>query len=438
MTRTVYNAALLAGMRKRLLVAFVPFLALALVPSVAHAAMPETPSARWSIQSLAEPTSFNAADVQDNVDELVVTATEGHYKLRPRVAQGPTAPIEWDAPADKSEEVLGGPESVEKALESLPEVGAGNVAVSGGPGDASGSKPYKITWIGVFTGDSIGVLEVEEEALKDGGAGGSAVATTVRQPSTVDRIALGVVNVGSRPSEGDTTITDELPPGLVLVGEPEVVEPVSINTGLIRGKCVAAELKCTYSKRVLPGRELVMHIEVAVTSPAITGLLVNRASVSGGGGGEASTSASSPVNVGHMPFGLAAFTFEPDGVGGEPDLQAGDHPYGVTTTIVLNSALENSALGAERKAQVVQDVKDVAVELPLGFEGDPLAAPQCPEIDLTSTEGDHDTPGFRTACPTASEVGTISLVFGGGLLYNGHTVPYPVYNVVPEHGYPAS
>jgi hypothetical protein len=28
-------------------------------------------------------------------------------------------------------------------------------------------------------------------------------------------------------------------------------------------------------------------------------------------------------------------------------------------------------------------------------------------------------------------------VFGGGLKSNEHTVPYPVYNVVPEHGYPA-
>ncbi len=35
-----------------------------LVPSLAYSATPETPSARWAIHSVAEPTSFNAADTQ--------------------------------------------------------------------------------------------------------------------------------------------------------------------------------------------------------------------------------------------------------------------------------------------------------------------------------------------------------------------------------------
>lgn len=99
----------------------------------------ETPRANWSIHSVAEPTSFSVADTQDTVDELVVTATEGHYRLRPAIAAGPTSPIQWDAPASRGEEVAGGPESVEKALEALPEVGAGNVVVTGGPGDAGGA-----------------------------------------------------------------------------------------------------------------------------------------------------------------------------------------------------------------------------------------------------------------------------------------------------------
>jgi hypothetical protein len=393
-------------------------------------AMPETPRAGWAIHSATEPTSLNAADVQDEVVELTVAATEGHYKLHPRELKNVevTAPIEWNAPASKNEEVVGGHESVEKALEALPGIGAGNVEVSGGPGDASGSKPYKITWIGALAGSELGFLQVEEAELKDGGVSGSAGSNETTEPSTLDRIAVSVVNVGSRTSEGTIAITDHLPSGLVMVGKPEVSEP-GTQTNV---KCMLPEPKCTYSKAVLPGSEVVMHIGVAVTSPAITGLLVNGASVSGGGGGEASTSASSPVNLSDTPFGLTGFTFEADGVGGVSDLQAGDHPYGVTTTLYLNSTLEG--LG---KPTVVQDVKDVAVELPLGFAGDPLAAAQCPEIDLTDSEGDFGTLGYHTACPAASRVGTISLVYGGGLKSNPHTVPYPVYNVVPEHGYPA-
>ncbi len=383
---------------------------------------PETPRAGWSIHSVAEPTSFNAADVQDTVDEVVVTATEGHYELRPSfIAAEPTGRIEWDASAKE----------VQEALEALPGVGAGNVEVVGGPGDVSGSKPYTITWIGALSGVYPGFLNVEGAELKDGGGAGSATAQLIAEASTHDRIAVAVVNVGSRPSEGTIAITDDLPAGLNPMIEeplaPEVIEPVSPETH--RGECVvvAAEVTCAYSKPVQPGRELLMHIDVAVTSPSLTGPLVNRASVSGGGS-EVSTSASSPVNVSPTPFGLVGFTFEPDGLAGTTDGQAGDHPYGVTTTIELETALEN--LG---KPEVTQDVKDVAVELPLGFAGDPLAAERCPEIDLTDHEGNANTPGYHTACPAGSQVGTISVVWAGGL----HTIPYPVYNVVPEHGYPA-
>ncbi len=390
----------------------------------------ETPGVAWSIHSVGEPTSLNAADVRDTTWELVVAATEGHYKLHPNELENAevTAPIEWDAPASRSEEVGGGPVSVEKALEALPGIGAGNVEVSGGPGDASGSKPYKITWVGALTGSYIGFLNVEEAELKDGAGGGSAASNLIAEASTLDRVVVSVVNIGSRPSEGPIEISDVLPSGLVMVGEPEVEEP---QAHPIDGKCVPAEPKCTYSRVVLPGRELVMRFGVAVASPALRGVLVNGASVSGGGG-EASSSASIPVNVNSTPFGVSGFTFEADGVGGVSDLQAGDHPYGMSTTFYLNSTLERAG-----RPQVVQDVKDVAVELPLGFAGDPLAAPQCPEVDLTDTEGGHDTPGFHTACPAASRVGTISLVYGGGLTHNEHTVPYPLYNVVPEHGYPA-
>ncbi|HEV3323509.1 MAG TPA: hypothetical protein VG147_15095 [Solirubrobacteraceae bacterium] len=377
------------------------------------AAAPVTPSAGWTIHSAAEPTSFSAADVQNTVDQLTVTATDGTYKLRPApLSQEPTTAIQWDASAAE----------IQKALEALPPVGAGNVAVTGGPGDASGSKSYTITWVGALSGTSPGVLEVEASALKDGAAGGSAEISTVSFAETHDRFGVSVVNVGSRPSQGTITVSDNLPTGLRPV-KIAVKEPVSLRSGT----CSLDELKCTYSEPVLPGRELVVEISVAVTSPELTGSLVNTATVSGGGG-EASTSASNPVNAGPTPFGVVGFSFGADGLAGMPDAQAGDHPYGVTTTIDFSTTRET--LG---EPDVVRDVKDVSVELPLGFAGDPLATERCPEIDLTDSEGYIDTSGFHTACPAGSQVGTISFVWAVGY----HTVPYPVYNVVPDRGYPA-
>jgi hypothetical protein len=370
----------------------------------------------------AEPTNFNAADAQDLVQHLTVTATEGTYTLRPiSLSEEPTAPIEWDAKA----------ETVQHALEALAGVGAGNVTVTGGPGDAGGSTPYTITWVGALSASKLPrSIEVEAGALKDGAAGGSAVITAIQRPGANDRYAVAVVNVGSRPSNGTVTIADRLPSGVVPV-EIEGKELISDETA----NCSLKELECTYSEPIQPGREVVVWVSLAVTSSATKGQLVNVATVSGGGGNETSASTSNPVNAGPASFGLTGFDFTSDNVAGLPDLQSADHPYGVTTTIGLSTRFQANA---DIPLDVTQDVKDVAVELPLGFGGDPLATERCPENLLTSTEGAGDVPEFHTLCPAGSQVGTVTLVMASGQEgKSGPTVPFPVYNVVPEHGYPA-
>jgi hypothetical protein len=143
------------------------------------------------------------------------------------------------------------------------------------------------------------------------------------------------------------------------------------------------------------------------------------------------TNSSNAINAAPAQFGIAGLAFELDGVNGASDALAGDHPYGVTTTIDLNNVLIESGERAG-ETNVAQDAKDVAVELPLGFVGDPLAAERCPEIDLTDSEGTLSSSAYRTTCPSASMVGTMTLVIQGT-----HFPPRPVYNVVPEHGYPA-
>ena len=68
------------------------------------------------------------------------------------------------------------------------------------------------------------------------------------------------------------------------------------------------------------------------------------------------------------------------------------------------------------------------VELPLGFVGDPLAAERCPEVDLSLVYGDDK----YTACPRGSIVGEIEVA-----RESTRTDDVSVYNVAPEHGYPA-
>ncbi len=245
----------------------------------------------------------------------------------------------------------------------------------------------------------------------------------IQENEAPDELTLTAVNVGSRPSSGEIAITESLPARLTIDGM-EMEERVAHR----EGACETLSRKCVYTEPVAPGRELVVKMKVAVISPSLAGSVVNHATISGGGADEVSTSSSTVVNARPAPFGIAGFGFEADGVDGASEGQAGGHPYGVATTINFNTLLERG------KPHIAQSVRDVAVDLPLGFAGDPLAAPRCPEIDLTDSEGIQNTPQFHTICPKASKVGTVSFVWADG---EAHTAPFPVYNVVPEHGYPA-
>ena len=375
----------------------------------APAASAATPSAGWSISSVAQPTNFSSSDTQDTVEELVVSATGGTYELKPSHSAVATGPIEWDASAQE----------VREALETLSEVGDGNVSVTGGPGDATGSNPYTVTWVGALSAGSPGNVNVTENHLTNGAGEGTAAHKRIQEGKAEDRYTLIAVNTGSRPAEGEVTITDMLPHELVPVEMEEVEEPASGE----KWPCSLTEVKCTYKgKPVPPGHELRVRLHVAVASAAVKGSLVNLASVSGGGGGEAKTSETTPVNMGPAPFGIDQLGLAATDPEGALDTQAGDHPYAVTTSIQLNTAR-----GTQHEYEPVREVKDVAVELPLGFVGDPLAAERCPEIDFTQE---------IVACPPGSRVGTVRFTREGGTETGGIS-EHGLYNVVPARGFPA-
>jgi hypothetical protein len=75
----------------------------------------------------------------DDVQQVAVDATAGDFRLS--LGGETTADIPFDAPA-------AGAGSVAAALEGLPSIGAGNVTVVGGPGDAGASNPYVVTFAG--------------------------------------------------------------------------------------------------------------------------------------------------------------------------------------------------------------------------------------------------------------------------------------------------
>ncbi|MBF6620483.1 MAG: hypothetical protein ITG02_09675 [Patulibacter sp.] len=108
---------------------------------------------------------------------------------------------------------------------------------------------------------------------------------------------------------------------------------------------------------------------------------------------------------------------------GTPATQAGSHPFDHTTRLRFSTTI-NEAFGFPIPDH---QVKDVVVELPPGFVGDPTAVPRCSEAKFE--EG-----VMMGECPDDTQVGT-AVVQRGGM------VPDPmyvrIYNLHPGPGSPA-
>jgi hypothetical protein len=105
--------------------------------------------------------------------------------------------------------------------------------------------------------------------------------------------------------------------------------------------------------------------------------------------------------------------------GGQDYTVAGGHPFDAMTHFWIPAA------GNEQR------IKSVFTELPAGFVGNVAGAKRC-TMQQISPPGSEATP----ACPAGSQVGTLGLA----TLPEQNGVPdggYPLYNMVPERGYPA-
>jgi hypothetical protein len=253
-----------------------------------------------------------------------------------------------------------------------------------------------------------------------------------------DNYDVVVTNAGSEATNGEPIVlSDVLPQGVSLAGGGSLyLESGYGNEGPNRevyervGECgvVGAQARCTYAGALAPDAKLRWDGPVSVneaTTPPGTRLL-NRATVSGGGATPVSAESSNEVNPAPAPFGVSGFGFYKAGLNGAPETQAGGHPYELVTTIDLDNAWEGipgnkSAAGSEPASP--EDVKDVVVDLPLGFAGSTLAAPECAEAQLGSANG----------CPPDTTVGRLDTEpIADNTKTNG-----PIWNMVPERGFPA-
>jgi hypothetical protein len=261
-------------------------------------------------------------------------------------------------------------------------------------------------------------------------------------------IEVNVYNVGAAGSTGPVTVTDTLPPGVLAteaadaqssagesLGEEGLWECSGVGTSLVTctntsrlpSLPIPNNPSSPYSAEALAG--MIVHIGIKVRVETGTpGTLTNRVTVAGGGA-LAPSSTSSPVTISPNPipsFGFQGSSGWFSNADGTLDTQAGSHPYEFTYSFDMNTSHYDSS-GKKREILVPAggEPRNLTVNLPPGFIGNPTAVPQCTR-QLFEEQN----------CPIASQVGVDVAGVAGGDLYPLR-LPIPVFNMVPPPGIPA-
>jgi hypothetical protein len=268
---------------------------------------------------------------------------------------------------------------------------------------------------------------------------------TYLHPGGNGMIQIDLMNTGAKRSSGSITVTDILPRGVTATAaggmiEDEVAsEAEEVKTfGGVRWDCEATaievvpgvevnEVACTSNPRYvneLPvgaGEKFVgverIGIVVHVEEGAESGKEPNEVSIAGGSATEM-TEVTSPVTLsssepGYGFSGFDAWFTNPEGT---IDTQAGSHPYESTFAVGFNELADGELAGGEQR--------NLEVELPPGFFGEPNSAPRCTRQQFSAEECSPETQ-IGEAIPLLAHDGGGGAVGGGALA---------VYNMVPPQG----
>ncbi len=248
-----------------------------------------------------------------------------------------------------------------------------------------------------------------------------------------DAYRVTVANEGSvSTGENPITITDTLPAG-VSVGQVELYWSKrrgnqAVDFGEECEVVAGSEpvvVQCHWTNALGPGETLEMVLYDVVAEPGAGEALTDTARVSGGGAPEVSTSVHNTYGGALPVFGVSSFDSFIAGLDGQPDTQAGGHPFGYSNTIDVNNEARRTAFEGFVDDTSIHDVKDVVVDLPLGFLGSALAAPQCTFAQLSS----GPELGSPKGCPPDTRVGSVLTQ-----PFDAAGLEGPLYNLVPEHG----
>jgi hypothetical protein len=160
------------------------------------------------VKALGWDVVSSGPDNANQIENLIVKATGGKFHLS--FGGQTTADLEYNS----------GAAEVQAALQALPNIGAGNVQVTGGPGDVSGSRPYAITFVGALKGQANGPVTAA--------TGTPALAGTVSVPAPM--------NVGGAAQFEVCTPSDVCKPGTPGAGAGQ------LSGGAVSGNNIFTEL----------------------------------------------------------------------------------------------------------------------------------------------------------------------------------------------------
>jgi hypothetical protein len=305
-------------------------------------------------------------------------------------------------------------------------------------------------------------------------------------PGGEGEFQLQVRNVGDEGSEEPLTVVDELPAGTTATNIDWGHEPVPLQ-GTFNGFPIqvpvdlsqfcsgvgSATVTCVAPKETtvnffgfdVPVKPMAsfkpypqdgvsghqggylpsIYIDVVV-DPGATGSGFNLARTEGGGNPQPFTDKDEvPFIAAPSTFGIRPGSFEADSFTdaypfGQPERQAGSHPFEQRVNFELN---QESGVGPDGTRFVSANglVRTVEATLPRGMVGNPQAIPRCKPVDFVS-----DT--FKgSGCPSDTQVGYVSTRVLFGQQLHGHgtktikfsstKLPYvPIYNLEPPKGTP--
>ncbi len=348
----------------------------------------------WKMVSMAEPTNLGLP--KSEINELTVTATAGNFYL---YSESYFILVKYDTTAAE----------LQSRLEE--NLGAGNVEVTGGPGDVNGSKPYIIKFSAALA--KVGMNTFPEFP----NAGETVTAKLLQEGANGGDVMLKAINVGGATDGSKITFNDSLPSGLLPTG---VVGYEMFGEGSGEGvplECqeTSPTFTCTYSGVMEPGDALTMRVHVKVPLEASASIVTNVGTVVGGGA-EQGASVSAPLATSDKP---APFDLVPGSVFmGISSRQAGAHPD-VTAGFRIATASRGKVSG---------NLKDVRTDLPPGLVGNTVGMPKCPAAKA-----------LRSDCPRDSIVGVASTeILSFFPEFPTSTQVEPVFNIEPSPGEPAA